>query len=143
MARSAERMTEELPRPGRGLAYVDFGVAVLLFGGTWVALPARWWPIDTLGTGLALLFFTAGLGAFVGAPWARRAALLAAGVALASGLGLVTTLAVTASYVAGLYGPVGRGGALLLTVVATLILPYLVILPAAQLYVLAGRRSAA
>ena len=54
-----------------------------------------------------------------------------------AGAATVTTLASTAGYLAGLYGPVGRGGALILGVVALLVLPYLVLLPLAQVYVLA------
>jgi hypothetical protein len=104
--------------------------------------PARWWPIDALGTLLAILFLGASVGLFRGEPWARRAAIAAAGVALATGVVLVTTLALTASYVAGLYGPVGQGGALILSAVAALLLPYLVILPSAQLWVLAAPRTA-
>jgi hypothetical protein len=56
-----------------------------------------------------------------------------AAFALALGLALVTWLALTASWLSGVYGPVGRGGALLLAFVAALALPYLVVLPAVQL----------
>ena len=58
---------------------------------------------------------------------------MAAALALAFGVALVTTLALTASWLSGVYGPVGRSGALLLTLVAALALPYLVVLPAAEL----------
>ena len=50
-----------------------------------------------------------------------------------------TLLAVTASHLAGLYGPVGRGGALILAVVGLLVVPYLVLLPVAQLVTLRKR----
>lgn len=123
------------------LGGVDIGVAVLMLVLVWVALPARWWPIDALGTMLALLFALAGFGLVRGEPWAEKAGLVAGVVALVSGLGLVTALALTASHLAGLYGPVGQGGALLLIVVALLIVPYLVLLPAAQLFVLARARG--
>jgi hypothetical protein len=60
-------------------------------------------------------------------------ATLGAALALVFGLVLVTALALTASWLSGVYGPVGRGGALLLTLVAALALPYLVVLPLVQL----------
>jgi hypothetical protein len=52
----------------------------------------------------------------------------------------VATLALTASYLSGIYGPVGKGGALILVLVAALALPYLVVLPASQLVWLRGER---
>jgi hypothetical protein len=58
---------------------------------------------------------------------------VASTVTLVLGLLLVGTLAVTVSYLRGIYGPVGRGGALILTLVTALVLPYLVVLPAVQL----------
>jgi hypothetical protein len=67
------------------------------------------------------------------APWGRWAARIAAVIALVVGLGLVSALSLTASYLSGIYGPVGRGGALILILVAALALPYLVVLPAVQL----------
>lgn len=120
---------------------MDVGLALLLLFMIWYALPARWWPVDVVGTALALLLGVSGVGLVRGEPWARRVAIVAGWVALAIGASLVTALALTASHVAGLYGPVGQGGALILFTVALLVLPYLVALPAAQLFVLARRRS--
>jgi len=57
----------------------------------------------------------------------------ASAVALALGLFLVTVLAVTASWLSGVYGPVGAGGAIILTLVAVMALPYLVVLPVVEL----------
>jgi hypothetical protein len=64
-------------------------------------------------------------------------------VALALGLFLVTVLAVTASWLSGVYGPVGAGGALILTLVAVMALPYLVVLPVVELVWLRPARVAA
>jgi hypothetical protein len=50
----------------------------------------------------------------------------------------VTVLAVTASWLSGVYGPVGAGGAVVLVLVAALALPYLVVLPVVQLVWLRG-----
>jgi len=58
---------------------------------------------------------------------------VASPVALALGLFLVSVLAVTASWLSGVYGPVGAGGAIILTLVAVLALPYLVVLPVVEL----------
>lgn len=125
----------------RVLGGIDVGLALLLLFMIWVGLPARWWPVDVIGTALALLLGVAGGGLYAGTPWAHRLGVIASAVALVIGTGLFTALAFTASHVAGLYGPVGQGGALILFTVALLVLPYLVALPAAQLFVLVRRAS--
>jgi hypothetical protein len=122
----------------RRLARLSFATAnlvasALVLVGVFRGLPARWWVVDA-GAGVAgavLLVSAAGL--FTRARWAERATRLASFIVLALGLALVTTLALTASWLWGVYGPLGRGGAMLLVLVAALALPYLVALPALQL----------
>lgn len=133
----SETLTPRARHPWLGGA--DLLVGALLLGGVWGALPARWWPVDVVGTLLGAAFVVTGVGLFLGTPWSERAGVLTGRVALAVGLALVTLLAVTASHLAGLYGPVGRGGALILAVVGLLVVPYLVLLPVAQLVTLRKR----
>ena len=133
----SETLTPRARHPWLGGA--DLLLGALVLGGVWVALPARWWPVDVVGTLLGAAFVVTGVGLLVGAPWSERAGVLVGRVALAVGLALVTLLAVTASHLAGLYGPVGRGGALILAVVGLLVVPYLVLLPVAQLVTLRKR----
>lgn len=118
------------------MAGIDIVTSVLLLIAIWVALPARWWPVDVFGTLLAMLFAFAGVGLLTAQPWGERVARVVAAISLGSGSLLVLALAYTAGSISGLYGPVGAGGALILGAVAALALPYLVIFPAAQLYVL-------
>ena len=82
-------------------------------------------------------------GLFTRARWAERATRLASFIVLALGLALVATLALTASWLWGVYGPLGRGGAMLLVLVAALALPYLVALPALQLVWIGAPRGRA
>ena len=117
---------------------VAFGVANLLTAslvlvGVFVALPSRWWPVDVAAVLLGALEIVAGAGLLARAAWAEKAARAASAVALALGLFLVTVLAITASWLGGTYGPVGRGGSIILGLVAALALPYLVVLPLVQL----------
>ena len=79
------------------------------------------------------LLAVSGVGLMAGTRWAPRVARATSMIVLAIGLALVATLAITASYLSGIYGPVGKGGAVILTLVAALGLPYLVVLPASQL----------
>ena len=106
--------------------------AVVLFG-VFVALPARWAPVDAGAIFVAAVLAVAGVGLLARAKWGANAARLASLVVLAIGLVIIATLALTASYLSGIYGPVGKGGAIILALVAALALPYLVILPCAQL----------
>jgi hypothetical protein len=115
-----------------------FGVAnvitaALLLLGVFVALPARWWPVDTGAAVLVALELASGFGLLRGTSWGPLAAKIAAAVALALGLLVVSLLAVTASWLSGVYGPVGRGGAIVLALVAALALPYAVVLPVVEL----------
>jgi len=120
------------------LAQVGFGMvnlvsAVLVGLGVFVGLPARYWLIDVSAVVVMVLLGLAGGGLLGRRAWGAPMARVASSVTLILGLLLVGTLAVTVSYLRGIYGPVGRGGALMLTLVAALTLPYLVVLPAVQL----------
>jgi hypothetical protein len=128
-------------------AALVFGIADLLTAavvvfGVFVALPARWWPVDSAGALLAVLELAAGGGLVARAPWGERAARAAAAVALALGLFTSTLLAVTACWLSGVYGPVGAGGAIILSLVAVMVLPYVVVLPVVQLVWLRPRPEA-
>jgi hypothetical protein len=119
-------------------AALAFGIADLLTAavvglGVFMALPSRWWPVDSAAAVVTALEVAAGVGLVAQARWGERAAQVASAVALALGLFLVSVLAVTASWLSGVYGPVGAGGAIILTLVAVLALPYMVVLPAVQL----------
>ncbi len=111
----------------------DFLTAALVIVGVFMGLPARWAPVDVAASVLIVAKLASGALLVARAPWAPRVATLGAALALVLGLALVTALALTASWLSGVYGPVGRGGALLLTFVAALAFPYLVVLPVVQL----------
>jgi hypothetical protein len=113
---------------------VDLILGLVVASLIWTALPARWWPVDVAGTLLATLFAASGAALLLHYRWARPLAQVAAGLGLLVGALAVTLLTVTAGHLVGLYGPVGQGGALILAIVAALILPYLVVLPLAQLW---------
>jgi hypothetical protein len=118
-----------------GVAGVQGVLGVLLLIGIWVGLPARWLPVDLLGTLLALGAFAAAV--LVVATRGHRRALQFVRVVLWAELVLgtltLTLLATSMAHLAGSYGPVGSGGALLMGAIFALVLPYLVALPALQL----------
>jgi hypothetical protein len=111
----------------------NVSTATLVVFGVFVALPARWWPVDAAAGLLSVLELASGAGLLLGTRWAPLVARAAGAVALALGLFAITVLAVTASWLSGVYGPIGRGGAIVLVLVAALTLPYAVVLPLVQL----------
>lgn len=115
---------------------LNVGTALLLLGCIWKALPVRWAPVDILGTLLALLFLASGVMLWRGQKGSRKVGLWSAGIILLSGAVLGTALMVTAGTLAGLYGPVGGGGALILGAALFMMVPYFVVFPASQLYFL-------
>lgn len=120
------------------LTRVSFGVADLISAGllalgVFAGLPDRWLPVDTVAVLLIGLDVAAGSALLANARWAHKVAFVSSALSLAVGLALVTALALSASYLSGIYGPIGRGGAVILALVAALVLPYLVLLPSVQL----------
>jgi hypothetical protein len=116
-----------------GFGAVDLLAAFIGYLAIFEGLPSRYLAVDLpAGCVIGLLGVT-GVGLAVGQKWAVALARVASLVTLLAGLLLVGALILGASYLAGIYGPVGRGGAIIEVLSAALALPYLVVLPAAQL----------
>jgi hypothetical protein len=113
--------------------------ALLVAVGVFAGLPSRWAPVDVAAAAVVASQAAAGVGLIAGARWAERMVRVAATVALALGLFAVTMLAITASWLYGVYGPVGRGGSLVMILVMAMVLPYVVALPLGQLFWLRPR----
>jgi hypothetical protein len=120
-------------RRARVLALTQFALGATLLYAVWGLLPSRWMPIDLAGTLLALAQIAAAVGIWTRRAYGKKVALVTAWVTMVCGALLCSALLFTLSHLAGLYGPVGAGGAVLMGVIAALVLPYLVLLPALQL----------
>ncbi|MGA2449630.1 MAG: hypothetical protein ABTD50_13180 [Polyangiaceae bacterium] len=107
--------------------------AVVILVAVFGCLPTRYGPVDWTGAILAALECAATVALLGGLAWRALAARIANLCALALGLLSFTVLLVTATWLGGVYGQVGRGGAILLGVAAAVILPYLILLPAFEL----------
>jgi hypothetical protein len=119
---------------GRTLCAIgSFITAAVVAGGVFGGLPARWAPVDFSAGIVSVACVASGVMMLAKAKHADRVARIVNAAVLAIGLLLVVVLAATASYLSGIYGPVGKGGAMVLVVVVALALPYAVALPAAQL----------
>jgi hypothetical protein len=119
-------------------AAVVFGIgdvvtASVVVVGVFFGLPSRWPPVDGVTLVLTALLAVSGVGLLAGAPWGPRLARVTSAVSLTIGLGTISVLAATASWLSGVYGPVGRGGAVVLVLVAALELPYLLVMPVVRL----------
>jgi hypothetical protein len=123
-----------------GFGSANILVAALVAWGVGFALPARWWVVDAGSVVLTALMAASGLALLLRHRHAASLTRLAAAVALLLGLAVFAALALTASWLAGVYGPVGKGGATLFALVALLVLPYVVVLPAVELLWIGPRR---
>jgi hypothetical protein len=118
-----------------GIACAQGVIGLLLLIGIWFGLPARWLPVDLLGTLLALAALSAAIVVIAGKGQARalRWVRIVIWSELVLGTLTLTLLLTSMAQLAGSYGPVGGGGALLAGAICALVLPYLVALPALQL----------
>ena len=114
-------------------------IGLLVLGGIWLGLPARWWPVDVCGSALGVGALSAAALVHSQRPLALRWTRGVLWAELIAGTLTVTLLFSSLAQLVGSYGPVGAGGALLMATIAALILPYLVGLPALQLHWLRGR----
>lgn len=116
-----------------GFGVLNVGVAVLVAWGVFKGLPTRWWVVDTGGAVVAGLMGASGIALLAKHRLAEPITRVAAGVVLVIGLALFATLALTASWLHGVYGPIGKGGSAIFALVSLLVLPYIVVLPAVLL----------
>jgi hypothetical protein len=125
---------------GPSLAFGSLNIlsAAVIALGVFEGLPERYGLVDAPALVLVLLLAVSGVALLARSPWSARAAVVASATALAAGLLLVTALALSASYLAGVYGPVGRGGAIIFILVIALAIPYLIALPLLELLGLRG-----
>jgi hypothetical protein len=119
--------------PALGFGALHFASAGVVAIGVFGGLPERYFPVDSVAFVLALLNLVSGVGLSMRASWGAACAKVAAAASLVVGLLLVGTLTVTASYLAGIYGPIGRGGSIIFVLVLALTVPYLVAIPATEL----------
>jgi len=123
-----------MTRRGRILCAVgSFTSSLVIAGGVFIGLPARWMPVDVVAAIAALACAASGAMMALDRGPKERVARIVNMLVLLLGLGLVIVLAGTAGYLSGIYGPVGKGGAGVLVVIALLAVPYLIALPGAQL----------
>ena len=112
---------------------LDLIAAGVIANGVFMGLPARWMPVDVCAGLLIFLLAVSGVGLIVNAAWSETLARIASRVVLAFGLLFFALCATSISYLYGIYGAVGRGGATLFVLIAALAIPYLFALPVTEL----------
>jgi hypothetical protein len=121
-----------------GGGHLALGVAVGLVV-PFLALPARYLPVDVQLWLVGVLLVVSGAGLLAGWSVGPLLARIASAIALFVGLTFLTALLWTASYLKGIYGDLGRGASAMFVLVAFTVLPYLVIYPAVALVKLRPR----
>lgn len=128
---AATPQPDKRARVGFGIANVVLSIAMV--AGVFRLLPTRWWVVDTGAVVMGLLLFASGVALLRDMSVAAKLTRVAASVVLVLGLALFAALALTASWISGVYGQVGAGGGVVFGLVAALVLPYVVVLPAVEL----------
>ncbi|MGH7281194.1 MAG: hypothetical protein ACRELY_06710 [Polyangiaceae bacterium] len=112
---------------------LDIIAALVIAIGVFSGLPTRWWPVDGAAVILIALLGASGVGLLRATPWCESLARIASRIVLAAGLVFLALVASSVSYLYGIYGAVGRGGATLFILVGALAFPYLFALPVVEL----------
>lgn len=126
-------MSERSKRARVLCAVGSFASAIVIVGGVFGGLPARWAPVDVSAVILGVASAASGGLMLANVRFADRVARAVNMALLAVAVVLVVVLAASAAYISDIYGPVGKGGAALLLFVAALVVPYGIALPGAQL----------
>lgn len=116
-------------------------VAALAYAGVFHGLPTRWAPVDVPAIAVIASMAASGVALVANRRGAEQLARMASVFVLAVGMLLFAVLVLTASWLAGVYGPVGRGGAMIFALVASMVLPYAILIPAAELLWLGSARE--
>lgn len=127
----------------RSFAIGNVLLAAFLVWGTFGGLSARDLWVDAPAVMLALLLCASALGLLRNAPWALALLRACASIELLIGMVAIAALALSVSYLFGTHSDLGRSGALSMTVVIALLLPYLVVYPVLQLLWVYGKQRQA
>lgn len=125
-----------------GFGVANLAVAIFVVAGVFRFLPTRWWVVDVGAVIVGLLLGSSGVALLAKAPVAEKLTRIASGLVLAIGLLLFTAIVGTAGWIGGVYGQVGASGAIIFGLVAALVLPYVVVLPAVELAWIGPRAKA-
>jgi hypothetical protein len=112
--------------------------ALYLWLGFWV-VPGRSTAFNLALFSVSLLLALAGAGLVAGARWGRTVAIVASSVLLAFAAAALVGMVASSAYLRGVYGPLGRGMALLCLVIAAVVVELFALLPLFQLRFLLGR----
>ena len=121
------------PRARIGFGVANVAVAAFVLAGVFRLLPTRWWVVDAGAAIVATLLGTSGVALLRAWSAAERITRVAAATVLVIGLALVTAIVATAGWISGVYGQVGTSGAIIFGLVGALVVPYVVVLPVAEL----------
>jgi hypothetical protein len=116
-------------------------VPALVLGLGCYALPLRWWGMD-VPVALVVTGLLASSAAALRKPELAPRLLRGAAIALlVLGLGLVAAFGLSVAFLAGVNGPFGAFGMLLMGLVVALVAPYALVYPALQLWWLGRERE--
>ncbi|HET9960265.1 MAG TPA: hypothetical protein VFQ61_37500 [Polyangiaceae bacterium] len=127
-------------RSARIFAVLNLLPAYVLGAGCYI-LPSRFWPLDSAVIALVCVLVATSVVAFARPALAHRALRFAALTLLVIGLGVCAMFALTAAFLYSVHGSYGDLGAILMSLVLLLIVPYSLAYPSLLLLWLAKNRA--
>jgi hypothetical protein len=117
----------------RTYGILDVGLAGLYAWIGFALVPGRSTAFNAALAAVVLLLLASGVSLLVGARWARRLGVVAAAALLVFAAVVISGLTMSAAYVRGIYGPLGRGVAVLAVCAAALAVEIFALVPIFQL----------
>jgi hypothetical protein len=112
---------------------LDVGLAALYAWIGFALVPGRSTAFNLALAAVVALLFVSGVSLLVEARWARRLGVVAAAALLAFAVVVISGLTMSAAYVHGIYGPLGRGVAVMAVCAAALAFELFALVPIFQL----------
>ena len=116
-----------------GFCLGNLTIAVLLLLIVFIVLPVRWWPVDLPTILLATLLSFSAFGLAARKSWRLVGLKVAASVCLGIGMSAIAAAGLSAAFLSGVHGSLGKNGAMIMAFIIGLLLPYLIGYPCAQL----------
>ncbi len=113
---------------------LNASVALILLIGVFVVVTPRFWGLDVPAALIALLELVSAAALLANLPWARRALRVAAWVSLGLGSLLVALVVISMAFLRGIHGDYGVAALAVSGLIVALLVPYVVVLPALQLW---------
>ncbi|MBN1652618.1 MAG: hypothetical protein JXA30_02460 [Deltaproteobacteria bacterium] len=104
-----------------GFCLGNLTIAMLMLLIVFFVLPVRWWPVDLSTVALATVFGLSAFGLAAQTSWKLVVLKISAFVCLVIGLSVIAAIGLSAAFLIGIHGSLGKNGALIMAFVIALL----------------------